>query len=293
MFDVVVGNPPYNGKIGKNKTHSLWRKFIKKSPEFGSTVLFVTPDTFLGNQKALKMFSNGSLSYVRMLGSNRFSGASISTAFWLWEATNKKDKDKTLLELETGEFVSFDISKGDLPTSSITGKIVYNIQAKMINVCNASGVVPTHSSKIYYAHKIKSDKNCWPIYNTTAQGRCWSDRKPDDLERRKIMFSNCGAYKVVFDDGQMGSCWHSHSIFVNDEETTPMLNYLETKIIKYYNKINRLGGFINETFSHNIPKIDLSRSWTDQQLYEHFGLTQEEIEEIENSINTIDFSQHV
>ena len=45
-------------------------------------------------------------------------------------------------------------------------------------------------------------------------------------------------------------------------------------------------------FFHSRP-IDCTREWTDQQLYQHFNLTQEEIEEIENSINTIDFSQHV
>ncbi len=32
-FDVVVGNPPYQEKVGPNKTESLWNKFVKKSFE--------------------------------------------------------------------------------------------------------------------------------------------------------------------------------------------------------------------------------------------------------------------
>jgi 16S rRNA G966 N2-methylase RsmD len=30
-FDVVLGNPPYQEKVGPNKTESLWNKFVKKS----------------------------------------------------------------------------------------------------------------------------------------------------------------------------------------------------------------------------------------------------------------------
>jgi len=30
-FDVVLGNPPYQVKVGPNKTESLWNKFVKKS----------------------------------------------------------------------------------------------------------------------------------------------------------------------------------------------------------------------------------------------------------------------
>jgi hypothetical protein len=32
-FDVVIGNPPYQEKVGPNKTESLWNKFVKKSFE--------------------------------------------------------------------------------------------------------------------------------------------------------------------------------------------------------------------------------------------------------------------
>jgi hypothetical protein len=33
-----------------------------------------------------------------------------------------------------------------------------------------------------------------------------------------------------------------------------------------------------------IPKIDLSKTWSDNELYELFGLTQEEIEYIEATV---------
>jgi len=34
-----------------------------------------------------------------------------------------------------------------------------------------------------------------------------------------------------------------------------------------------------------IPAVDLSRSWTDEELYKHFNLTEEEIKLIEETVN--------
>ena len=33
-----------------------------------------------------------------------------------------------------------------------------------------------------------------------------------------------------------------------------------------------------------LPKLDLTRTWTDQELYAHFGLTDEEIRYIEEQV---------
>ena len=33
-----------------------------------------------------------------------------------------------------------------------------------------------------------------------------------------------------------------------------------------------------------LPKIDLSKSWTDEELYKYFNLTQEEIDYIESQV---------
>ena len=38
------------------------------------------------------------------------------------------------------------------------------------------------------------------------------------------------------------------------------------------------------TFFNSLPYVDLTRTWTDQELYAHFNLTQEEIEYIESQV---------
>ena len=60
---------------------------------------------------------------------------------------------------------------------------------------------------------------------------------------------------------------------------------MNLKAIRFFNMINRSGGFMNGIFAKNIPKLDLSKSWTNQELYQHLNLTQEEIDYIEERVN--------
>lgn len=276
IFDVVIGNPPYNGPVGTNKTHSLWRKFIKKAPGMGTYVLFVTPDTFLSNSKTPELLSSGRLRLVKMLGEDQFEGAKISTAYWLWD---KNHTGLTTLELECGDSLVFNCDDPIMfPTSNVKGLITYQIQEKLLAYDEK---FQTFSSKIYSA-KDQSQTNKYPILNTTAQGQRWSPKKPDDLHDLKILFSNTGNFNPFIDKGTMGTCWHSHSIKVDTEdEANNLLSYLNSKLIRYFNSVNRTGGFSNEIFQYNIPKIDISRQWSDQELYGLFGLSKNEIVHVE------------
>jgi len=282
-FDVVVGNPPYQGnQSAGNKTHSLWKKFIKKSTNLlynNGCLIFVVPSTWIGDKKTYKLFIRGYLSYAKLLSKKVFNQTvGVDVSYFMWH--NTKSNKNTNLELQCGDIIDFNINNTDMPTSIIDRKSI-SIHRKIISQQSLT----TNQSSIYYAHKSYSELNKYPIYNTTAQGLCWSDRKPGDLSYKKVLFSNCGTYKTVFDDGTMGTCWHSHSIIVkNKEEADCLISYLNSKIIKFFNKINRTGGFMNETFPYHIPKIDLSKTWTDQELYQHFNLTQEEIDYIEESL---------
>ena len=59
--------------------------------------------------------------------------------------------------------------------------------------------------------------------------------------------------------------------------------YLLSNIVKFLNIFYREGRYAYNVF-RNIPSIDLSRKWTDQELYEYFDLTQEEINYIESQV---------
>ena len=60
---------------------------------------------------------------------------------------------------------------------------------------------------------------------------------------------------------------------------------LRSKYVRYiFLKYNTFEELTKKIFNF-IPKIDLTRSWSDQELYEYFNLTQEEINLIEETIS--------
>jgi site-specific DNA-methyltransferase (adenine-specific) len=70
----------------------------------------------------------------------------------------------------------------------------------------------------------------------------------------------------------------------NNQEAKNLLSILKSKLYDYCLKKSKFSGFFHVNVLKNIPKLDLSRSWTDQDIYEYFNLTQEEIDLIESSI---------
>ena len=62
-----------------------------------------------------------------------------------------------------------------------------------------------------------------------------------------------------------------------DNEGVNFVNFVKSKLIQFVINEQRFHhGMLNTEVVSNIPKVDLTRTWTDQELYAHFGLTQEE-----------------
>jgi len=282
-FDVIVGNPPYQGdQSGGNKTHSLWKKFIKSAfslinPVSGQ-IMMVTPNTWIVCEKTSKLFAAGDFKYAEFLRPEVFS-VGVDISWWHWSAGQY---GTTELVMPSGS-IDVDIrNAGSIPTKIVNEHSV-SIQKKTLLTTESFKIF---SAPIYYANKEKTDKYAYPIFNTNAQQHSWAEKEAADQHDLKVVYSNCGSFAPVLDLGTRGTCWHSHSIKVNNEvEGINLIKILDSKLIKFLNKNNRVGGFAGQVFASRIPKIDLSRTWSDKELYDHFGLTQEECELIELIVN--------
>jgi site-specific DNA-methyltransferase (adenine-specific) len=82
----------------------------------------------------------------------------------------------------------------------------------------------------------------------------------------------------------ISSCYQmSGYIEVADHtEGKSLISLYESKLYRFLSSLRGAGmkGILN----YSLPKVDLTRSWTDQELYQHFGLTQEEIDYIEANV---------
>ena len=72
--------------------------------------------------------------------------------------------------------------------------------------------------------------------------------------------------------------------FKNEIDANNFLKYLKTYFCRFCLSICKNSSDLNKIDFSMIPKMDFSKEWTDEKLYKHFNITEEEIIFIENNI---------
>ena len=73
-------------------------------------------------------------------------------------------------------------------------------------------------------------------------------------------------------------------MFATREETEHYAEYLATKFVRFLVLQRKNTQHVRADRFRFVPMMDMTREWTDKDLYEHFGLTDDEIEYIEATI---------
>jgi len=73
-------------------------------------------------------------------------------------------------------------------------------------------------------------------------------------------------------------------VFSTKTETKNYANYLATKFVRFLVLQRKSTQHVTPDRFRFVPMLDMKRAWTDEDLYEYFGLTKNEIEYIEASI---------
>lgn len=280
-FDIIIGNPPYQGSSSAgNKTHSLWKKFIKlafKVKNDDGVIMMITPSTWISCRHMSKLFLSGNLESAEIINAEIFK-VGVTVSWWFWKpgaynGTRFTANDKTQLVQFT--------KVGVVPSRIISDESIAIQRKTLLNELPLG----LFSCQIFHAHKEQTEQYKWPIFNTHAQQLSWANKKPTDLLYRKVIFSNVGTFCPVYDEGTRGTCWHSHSYIVRDEqEGNALIKYLNSKLIRFLNFNNRSGGFMDPIFPKGLPAINYEVITTDDEIYNYFNLTQSEINLIEQTV---------
>lgn len=73
-------------------------------------------------------------------------------------------------------------------------------------------------------------------------------------------------------------------LFEKQEEAVAFYNYMKTRFFRFMVSLRKLTQNMTKSCFSFVPKMDMSRTWTDADLYAHFGLTEDEIAFIESQI---------
>ncbi len=74
-----------------------------------------------------------------------------------------------------------------------------------------------------------------------------------------------------------------YHILTDGLDADNILSFLKSKLFRFFNDQSKTSGF--NTAIYKMPWVGDSQNWTDAELYELFGLTEEEIEYIEHSVS--------
>ena len=292
-FDVVVGNPPYQDKVGnENSTSSadLAARFVQLSIQLGALVALVIPSDWVGpNASILKktLFNCGKLKRL-FLYKDKWFAVKKHTCCIIYDSKYQGPCEVTDI---TGN-----ISEINLATVNCIS--LNNIETVFLK--RFSGNTDSLASRwIHGALYLKNVVNVdYGVEFITAVGR-----RGDPIQTTTIDISQestgYGLHKLVIpgigDNGKIGNIKFAspeqvggHSVVfltANSARELPYLKeYLESKFVRYLVLSIKKSTPNSKSVFQNIPNIDTTRSWTDAELYEHFNLTQEEINLIESTV---------
>jgi hypothetical protein len=123
----------------------------------------------------------------------------------------------------------------------------------------------------------------YKTWHTNAQIR-FSKIKSKDFDKNKIIWTLSGYFKPFYDNGTFGTTEVCQYIVVTDQvEADQILSYLNSKLYNFLISTGKWSGFLNGKLLCSLPKL-ANKTWTDNALYKHFGLTQEEINYVEANV---------
>lgn len=306
-FDVIVGNPPYMGQEKSQKTSRFseasdkrkWEKFYKtffRSADYAAVVL---PSSWLGrlNDPMRKdLHADKHIEYI----------IDVTPYF-----DKKKVTYDTLALIRNKEFSS-DI-KNVIRSNGHQHKILAT-EIKSLRNTDETNVILT---------KLQSTANIGAIRRRVADikqnmlsnnpsnypviigmgsrtnplprlmyGKEEYIKQQHMIDKPKVVFNTHAQSPDVHDLGPIkivpkGFITSGDIIFIpcDYEQTCNNIKvYFESKLVKFIIKTVRTAINNSKTLLAHIPCVDFTRSWTDEELYAHFNLTDEEIKMIESFV---------
>lgn len=285
-FDVVVGNPPYqNIDTNGKKNTSFYLTFLRQAKKIGKLVAFVVPKNYLFFKNQRK-----GLTIVSLTDDAHFD-ISIDTCWFIFEKdSNVPTKQLTLSGLKVidwAEFDRFEVSLDDV-TSSVIRKI---------KTPSNFGTIDTGRLEHHLIEENPKGVVC--ITSVVSKSGGLTTKLVD--EKQMTQLGGFGSHKIVFNiqttPSSLGVMKYSDPTqgtsakvyfyqFNSKEECENCISFLNSKIVKFLIPKLKAGSKFNtrNRVLSNIPVIDFTRSWTDEELYDHFGLTEEEIRYIEETV---------
>lgn len=292
-FDAVIGNPPYSTDPSKPSTLPLYNLFTEKYIGMCRYLLFVIPSRWFSGGKGLDKFRASMMARkdIRLITHIPDASSVFGKHVEIKGGVCYFLSDVTYNGKCCFNGVMTDLDEYDIIVEPQYLTILRHIYGK------------TSIDTLYKGRFFKIETNDKRLKGHGAVKCYVSILKSKDrrmyLDAYKFNDTNT-FWKVItpraahgarsgFGESFIGTPTEIHtgsyiSFSVGDEkEALSLVSYLKSKVANYMLAMRKISQDINEHTIKWIPLVPLDRTWTDEQVYRHFGFSSDEITIIEGN----------
>ena len=299
-FDVIVGNPPYQDSAAP--TLKLWPKFVEKAVDLtkdNGYIAFITPRAWLErpnsqlSERLVKnIFTKFQVEQVDITAEKYFNIGEKPCSYVIHKVA--KHRPIKIIFDDREEYVDYRGQK--VPLNNLDHykiSIFDKIQSTTFNkvgslAYNDTGVVDKIEDMIKKGIMNRDDQNAnnVKVYWTATQDKNFYMPKANIKPGIKVIINRSGHYyqdikptKYIRLDlkEEYGIGAGAYGITVSSEvEGLNLISFLKSKLYRWYIDHEKTSGF--NTGIAKLPLLDMTRTWSDDDIYQLFNISTEEQE---------------
>ena len=323
QFDVIIGNPPYQLGDGASGAVPIYQEFVRAAKALEPRYLtMVTPSRWFAGGNRLDDYRAEMLGDKRLrvivdfpISSEVFPGVDVGggISYFLWDAAHGARCEVTTIRggIErkvTRDLNAYDIFVRDADAVSILEKVLSLGEPSMSSLVSrhAAFGFPTNFSEFRDSARSGdlvlhyNGGGRMAVRKTAYVGRSQVTRGNDLVDTWKLLVSE--AYRIAerFPNRIVGApmvagpgevCTQTFLViggFNSEEEAKSAASYYSTKLFRFLLWLRKIGQHASRSVYTWVPVQTWDRKWTDEALYQKYGLSQEQVDYIESVVKTMD-----
>jgi len=236
---------------------------------------YITPDgIFRSSNKQLNIFKGHNIKYNVISAFDTTGYFDVGQDTMAWVLSKTKYSGKTIFNGEKIDLSKFPV----IPKNNIElyGKVVATKDSKTLDFSTAGQINP----KIVSESKTKKTP-----FALNANGKIkFSSEKSSVHAIPKVLIGQLAAWEPMYSDDMSATPATMRMLVDNEDMGKNLVLILKSKLYSFLIDQLRVSGRVTWAIN-TLPLLDLSRRWTDEEIFKYFKLTKKEIAYIEDQIN--------